>query len=135
MIRSQFPDALDARMSVIFDGAYQQVPDKIPMLFTVKGPGDSPQRTDIRGSSNGALGDVPEFGGTLTYDDAFEGYDWTIVDREYASAIQIQRRLYDDALTETIDAKPRGLGDALARTRQKHAASIFNNAFSIDTTW
>jgi hypothetical protein len=135
MIRSNFPDALDARMHDIFDGNYKQVPDRIGDFFSTKSPGDSPQKQDIRGSSNGALGDVPEFSGTITYDDAFEGYDWTIVDREYASGLQIQRRLFDDALVDSIEAKPRGLALALARTRQKHAASIFNNGFSIDTTW
>ncbi len=135
LIRSAFPDALDARIAEIFDGNYKQVKDQIGTFFTVKGPGDSPQKQDLRGSSNGALGDVPEFSGTITYDEAYEGYDWTIVDREYASGIQIQRRLFDDSLTETIEKKPQGLGLACARTRQKHAASIFGNAFSLDTTW
>lgn len=135
MIRSNFPDALDPRITERFDGQYKQVKDMIPTFFTVKGPGDGAQKTDIRGSSNGVLGDIPEFSGTLTYDDTFEGYDWTISDRVYASGIQIDRRLYDDSLTQQIDAKPDGLGRALGRTRQKHAAAVLVNAATIDTTF
>ena len=135
MIRSNFPDALDARIAEIFDGNYKQVKDMIPSFFTVKGPGDSPQKHELRGSSNGALGDVPEFDGSVTYDEAYEGYDWTIVDREYASGLTIQRRLFDDAQDESIAQKPQELARALARTQQRHAASVFVNGFSVDTTW
>src|SRR3990167_7979656 len=71
----------------------------------------------------------------VIFNDENAGYDTTLTHKEYASGLQIERKLFDDAQFGIIDDKPRGLAQAYARTRQKHAASIFNNAFSVDTTW
>lgn len=132
---ANFPDALDARMADVFDGEYPQVPDMVPAFFAIKGPGDTPQRQDYRTSSIGAFANVPRFIGTVGYDDVYEGYDGTITPLEYASGFQIQRRLFDYDQTGIIDAKPRALAMALARTRQTHAAQWFNNMTQVDTTW
>ena len=130
-----FPDALDARFAEIFDGEYTQLPDLRSKFFRMVGPGDTPQKQDYRTSSIGVFGNIPEFSGTLTYQDIFEGYDGTITPRHYASGFEIERVLFEDDLTEQMDAKPRGLGSAYARTIQVHAAQWFNNMFSVDGTW
>lgn len=134
-IASNFPDALDARMADIFDGEYKQLPDMISKFFGKKGPGDTPQRQSYITSSIGAFGDVPTFNGSVTYDDVAEGYDGTITPLEYASGFQIQRKLFDYDQTGIIEAKPRSLSKAFARTRQRHAAQVFNNSTSVDNTW
>ena len=132
---ANWPDQLDPRITDWFDGQYQATKDLVPMFYTMKGPGDAGQKSDLRGSSSGALGDPSEFTGQVVYQDVFEGYDWTITPREYTSGIQVQRKLWDDALTDQIEAKARGFGAAVARLRQKHGASIFTGAFSVDSTW
>jgi hypothetical protein len=86
-------------------------------------------------SQVGTFGDVPEHTGSITYDDVNQGYDVTITPKEYSTGFQIDRKLFDDDLTGIIDGKPRGMATAFQRTRQKHAASIFNNSFNLDTTW
>jgi phage major head subunit gpT-like protein len=83
----------------------------------------------------GTLGDVPEFTGSVVMDDSHQGYDVIITPKEYASGYQIERKLYDDDQYGVMDQKPKSLAKAYNRTRQKHAASIWNNAFSIDSTW
>lgn len=135
MTAGNWPDQLDPRISDWFDGEYEQTADMIPMLFTVRGPGDSAQKSDLRGSSSGALGDPSEFTGQVTYQDTYEGYDWTITPKEYTSGIQIQRKLWDDALTDQIQQKASGFGRAVARLRQKHAASVIVGSFNVDSTW
>ena len=130
-----FPDVLDARFAKIHNDRYKQLPDMIARFFTIVGPGQAPQKQDYRTSSVGTFGDVPEFTGSVTFDDVYEGYDGTITPREYATGFQIQRRLFDDAQYGIMDGKPRGMATALQRTRQKHAAQVFNNAFNLDTTW
>ena len=129
-----FPDVLDARFAKIFTDRYKQVKDFVPLVFTVQGP-QGPQKADYRTSSIGAYPDIPEFTGTVTYQTPSEGYDVTITPKEYAAGLSIERRLFEDELFNVIDARPRSMSDAYARTRQKHAAQIFNNAFSVDSTW
>lgn len=134
-LSTNWADALDARMARLYDERYKQLPDFIGKFFTIKGAGDSPQKQDYRTSSAGSFGDVPEFTGSVTYDDAYQGYDGTITPREYASGYQIERKLFDDAMHGLIDGKPKGLSTSVQRTRQKHAAQFFTNGFSLDTTW
>ena len=132
---TNFPDVLDARFAKIHNDRYKQLPDMIGRFYTIVGPGQTPQKQDYRTSSVGAFGDVPEFNGTITYDDVYEGYDGVITPKEYATGFQIQRKLFKDAQYGIMDAKPRGMSTAYQRTRQKHAAQTFNNGFSVDATW
>src|SRR3990167_3300143 len=135
MISTNWADRLDARIADYAEEEYQQTKDLIPSFFTVVGPGDTPQKQDYRFSSSGALTDLSDFDGAVIYQDAYEGYDGTITPKEYVTGIQIQRKLYDDSLHGDIAAKARGLGRAVARTRQKHGAQWWNNVFSVDSTW
>lgn len=134
-VAQQFPDVLDARFARIVDERYNELPDMIDTFFRQVGPGDSPQKQDYRTSSVGEFGDIPEFTGSVSYDEVYEGYDGTITPREYAAGFQVERRLWDDELYGIMDGKARGLATAYQRTRQKHAAQLFNNAFSVDSTW
>lgn len=134
-ISTNWQDLLDIRHAKIYNERYKQLPDMIGRFFRIVGPGESPQRATYRDSSAGAFGDVPEFTGSVTYDEAYQGYDRTLTPKEYASGYQIERKLFDHDEYGIMDQKPRGLSTALQRTRQKHAAQIFNNATSVDTTW
>ena len=134
-ISTNWQDLLDIRFAKIYDNRYKQLPDMIPRLFHVVRPGESPQRATYRTSSAGSFGDVPEFTGSVTYDDVYQGYDGVITPKEYASGYQIERKLFDHDEFGIMDKKPSGLATSLQRTRQKHAAQHFNNRFSVDTTW
>lgn len=134
-ISTSFPDVLDARFARVFDERYRQLKDMIPEFFTKVGPGDSPQKQDYRSSSIGTFGDISEFTGSVNYQDVALGYNSIITPREYAGGFQIERKLFDDDLTGIMDGKAKGLATAYQRTRQKHAAQLFNNAFSVDSTW
>jgi phage major head subunit gpT-like protein len=46
----------------------------------------------------------------------------------------VERKLYDDDLYNVINPKAQRLGTSFARTREIHAASTFNNAFSASFT-
>lgn len=134
-ISTNWPDLLDSRFAKIHDDRFKQLADFISKIYTVVGPGSTPTKDTYRTSSAGTFGDVPEFTGTVTYDEAYEGYDGTITPKEYATGFQIQRKLYDDGLYGVMDGKPRALATAYQRTRQKHAAQLFNNGFTLDTEW
>ena len=135
-VSTAFPDILDARFAKMYNDRYKQLPDKLATFydFVTTGQGGT-QKADYRTSQIGTFGDIPEFTGTVTYDDVAQQYDVTITPKEYASGFQIERKLYDDDLYGIMDSKPKGLATAYQRTRQKHGASVFNGAFSVDTTW
>ena len=132
---TSFADLLDPRFKKIFNDRYDQLSDRISDFYDMVSGSDAPTKDTYRMSQVGTFGDVPEFTGSITYDDVNQGYDSTLTHKEYATGFQIDRKLFDDDLYGVMDAKPKGLATSLQRTRQKHAASLFNNAFSLDNTW
>jgi len=130
-----FPDALDSRFARFYNDRYKQLPDKIAKFYQIVSGASAPTRDTYRTSQIGAFNDVGEFSGSISYDDVSQGYDGTITPKEYATGFQIERKLFDDDLYGIMDAKPKGMATAYSRTRQKHAATTFNGAFSVDTTW
>jgi hypothetical protein len=122
-------DTLDVRFHTIFDEEFAQVPDHLGRYWHVI----SSNKIDERFSSIGAYGEIPEFTGSLSYNDVFQGYDNIITPLEWGAGIQIQRRLFDTDQHNKIDGKPRALSASLFRLRQTHAVRPFNNAFSVDS--
>ena len=134
-VSTAFPDLLDPRFAKLYNDRYQQLPDKLAKFYDMLSGASAPTRDTYQTSQIGTFGDIPEFTGSVVYDDVSEGYNVTITPKEYASGFQIERKLYDDDLFGIMDSKPKGLATAYQRTRQKHGASTFNSAFSVDTTW
>lgn len=129
-ISTNFGDLLDPRFQKIVNDRFNQLPDMLPMLYTF--PPDN-GRADMRWSQVSGYDDIPEFTGTVTYQDASQGFDTIATHVEFASGIQVERKLFDDDQYQIMDQRPRGLATAAQRTRQKHGARLFNNAFSVDT--
>lgn len=79
----------------------------------------------------GGLGDVPEFNGSIAYD-TFDGlYKQNYIPAEYALGMAVERKLVDDDMYNVINQRARMLAMSFARTREKKAASVFNNAFNV----
>lgn len=126
----QFADLLDPRFQQIFNDNFPQLNDMLPELFTSE-PDNG--RIDMRFSQVSGYGDIPEFGGSVTYQSAAQGYDTVITPVEFASGVQVERRLFDTDQFSIMNQRPAGLARSAQRTRQKHGARVFNNAFSVDT--
>lgn len=129
-VSTNFGDLLDPRFQKIFVDQYEQLPDMIPILFTAAGTNG---RNDIRWSAVGAFGDFTQFTGTVEFKDQSQGYDVVATPLEFASGMQVERKLFDDDQYSIMDQRPAGLALSANRTRQKHAARVFNLADSIDT--
>lgn len=125
-----FADLLDPRFQKVFHDQYEQLPDMLPEFFDF--PADN-GRADMRWSSVSGYGDIPQFSGSVTYQSAAQGYDSTITPVEFASGIQVERRLFDTDQYNIMNQRPVGLARSAQRTRQKHGARRFNNAFSVDS--
>lgn len=124
-----FGDLLDPRFQRIFYEKYDQLPD---MLAEVYGFPPNNGRNDMTWSSVGTLPDFSEFTGNVTYNSQSQGYDTTSTPIEFTNGIQVERKLFDDDQYNIMDQKPRALATSASRSRQKHGARMFNNAFSVD---
>ena len=129
LLSTNFADVLDIRFQKIWDERFTQLPDMVDKFYDMR-PG---KLQTERFGTVGTMGDVPQFSGVVSYDDVFQGYDTSLTPLEFASGLQIERRLFDDEQFGIIDQKPKALAGSIYRLRQQHAARQFNNAFSIDT--
>jgi len=98
----------------------------VPKLFNIQ----SSSRSKEEYQGVGGFGDWKTFEGAIEYDDFDQLYKTTLTHQEYVQGFKVERKLVDDDLYNIISERPRGLAIAAARTREKHAASVFNNAFS-----
>lgn len=128
-VSQNFGDLLDIRFQEIWDAEYPQPEDMIDMLFD-RVPSNG--RDTMTFSSVGTLADFEQFNGTVAYNAQFQGYDTTLTPLEFTNGFQVERKLFDDDQYHVMDQKPRGLKASAFRTRQKHAARIFNLAFVND---
>jgi len=103
---------------------------QIPALFNVIGSSKAAEYF----LSIGGFGDWTEYKGAIEYQDNEQGHKTTLTHKEYVQGFAVERKLVDDDQYNIINARPRGLALAAMRTREKHAASIFNNAFSSSYT-
>lgn len=78
----------------------------------------------------GGFGIVNEYNGSIEYKDFPLLYQSTYVHKEYADGFAVERKLWDDGMYNVIRDKAASLGESYDRTKEYHAASIFNNAFS-----
>jgi phage major head subunit gpT-like protein len=73
---------------------------------------------------------MEEFTGTIPYSD-FEGqYRVSYTHKEWVKGMKIERKLVEDDQYNIIASRPKLLATSAKRTREKHAASVFNNAFN-----
>jgi len=128
LVSENFADLLEPGLRKIFDDQYKALPAMIPSLFDMRSASTSYEKD----SSVGAFGDFTDFdtSGQVVYDDVAQGYDVKIEFKQWVSGFQVERKLFDDDLYGIINKKPRQLAVSAQRTREKHAAQVFSNAFS-----
>jgi hypothetical protein len=131
-IQANFGDVLDPRFQTIFWEKYRQLPDRVPEMYS--NPGDNGRDT-MRWSSVGAVQDLIQFTGNINYGSFNQGYDVVATWVEYARGVQAERILLENAQYNILDARPKGLATAAFRTRQTHAAQLFESAFTNLQTW
>src|SRR3990167_2817691 len=125
-----FGDLLDPRFQKIFQDTLKPLPDMLGTLYTMV---PTNGRNNMTWSEVGTLTDWDEFTGTVAYSSLNQGYDVTMTPVEFTKGVQVNRKLFDDDQYHIMDQKPKSVADSLHRTRQKHGARLFNNAFSLDS--
>lgn len=128
-VSANFGDLIDKRVTKLFYDELKALPDYVSTLFNVESSSDAYETS----SEIGALDDFVEFSGTVSYGSQNQGYDVRATHVEFTKGIQIERKLYDDDRHVVWQRRPVELANAAVRTRQKHAARVLNNAFSVDS--
>ena len=131
-ISEQWAELLDPGLRAIFFVQRDALAatSKIPMLFNVIGSTKSAEK--FLGA--GGMSDWLEYEGAIEYDDFDQLYKTTLTHKEFVRGFKVERKLVDDDQYNVINARPRALALSATRTREKHAASVFNNAFSSSYT-
>ncbi len=124
-----FGDTLDPRFQRILDDTLMQLDDMVPTLYSDAGTNG---RDEMKWSEVGTVPDFQAFAGTVGYQSVSQGYDVTATPLEFTNGIQVTRKLFADDQYHIMDQRPKGLANSAMRTRQAHAARVFNMAFSVD---
>ena len=127
-ISEQWAELLEPGLRTIFEIQRDALAaaSLIPGLFNVTGS----TKAEEHDLSVGGFGDWLEYKGAIEYDDYEQGFKTTYTHVSYVRGFKVARELVDDDQYNIINRRPRGLALSAMRTREKHAASVFNNAFS-----
>lgn len=103
----------------------------IPQLYTTD-TSDLQEEYDVTYSG---LGNFQPFTGTAIKDTMAEEYKKTYSFPEYMNSIDIKRKLWDDRRDRTVMNMAKELALSYNRTKEAHAAEIFNYAFTATGTY
>ena len=131
-ISENWAELLEPGLRAIFETQREALAaqSKIPMLFNVSGS-DKSQEHDL---GVGGFADWEEYEGVIGYDENEQLWKVTYTHSEFVQGFKVERKLVDDDLYNIINRRPRGLALSEVRTREKKAASVFNNAFDSSYT-
>jgi len=126
VISENFGYLLDPGLRKIFMDEYQLPGSLIDQLYGMEKSGKAVEYD----YAIGGLGDLEEFQGTIPYGDFKGQYRTSYTHKEWVKGIKIERKLVDDDLYSVINKRPQTLALVAKRTKEKHGASVFNNAFN-----
>lgn len=131
-ISEQWAELLEPGLRTIFNLQREALAaeSRIPLLFSVEGS----NKAQEYGLTIGGFSDWAAYKGAIEYDDNEQGFKTTYSHQEFIKGFKVERRLVDDDLYNIINQRPAGLALSATRTKEKHAASVFNNAFSASYT-
>ena len=131
-IAEQWAHLLEPGLRSIFNKQKEAIvgESRIPVLFNQM----TSQKAQEHFLGVGGFGDWNAYTGEIEYDDNAVGYKTTLTPVEYTRGFKVERSLVDDDLYNVINKRPAGLAMGAVRTQEKHAASVFNNAFSASYT-
>ena len=121
-----FADLLKPGLKRIFDIGVSRPRPIMEMLFGV----ESSTRFEEQYQGMGSQGLVPPFDGTVPYADFDAGYRTDIRNYEFATGIQVERRLVDDDQYNQIRRRASSMTDSFNTTIETDAANVFINAFT-----
>ena len=127
-VSEQWAELLEPGLREIFTTTYGALAaaSVIPQIFNVMGSTKASEYF----LASGGFSNWQEFQDNIEYEDHGQGWKTTLTHKEYVRGFLVRRALLDDDQYNAISERPEGLALSAYRTREDHAASVFNNAFS-----
>lgn len=128
LTNEKWPELLEAGLRIKFDEGRAEIDRTAvgPTLYNVRGSDSAYEEfADIHG-----LRDWFPYKGAIEYAEPVRGWSTRITHEEYVQAMEFEKRFLADNKYQAIADDVGMMGMSAARTREKHAASVFNNAFS-----
>lgn len=119
-------DALEPIAIKNFEVGFEEIPDELKMIYTVK---KSSKLTETY-LEIGDFGSMGVFNGNLDYDDTEQGYKMTITATELAKGLKIQRKFVETDQLDIVEGLPKHLGLSANRRMALDVMYPFNNAFN-----
>lgn len=126
IVSDNWAELLLPGLRTIFDKHKQGMKDFVPVLFNV----ETSTKAQEFNLGVGSLGLMDEWAGSVSYEEFNKGFKATYTHKKYSKGIQLERELVDDDQYAEIKKRVRMLSQSVYYTRQIHAASVFNYAFS-----
>lgn len=117
----------------IYDKHQKMHKDYLSLIFNVENSSKA-QEFSLGVGELGTMTEWQDSGAKVDYEDFGKGFKTTFTHKKYSKGIQLERELLDDDLYAEIKKRVRKLSRVVYFTTQKHAASVFNNAFSASHT-
>lgn len=130
---TNFGDLLEPGLRQILFNKFSQYPEEYAVVFNV----DTSTRDREKESTLSGLGSMPQKnkGASISYDDPYQGYDYTYTHVTYGLGFRVERELWEDDLYGKIKRMPEALARSARATYEVVAADIFNNAFDNTYTY
>jgi len=126
-ISENWANTVDPVIRHVFDTSLMgMTKDWVSRLYRV----ETSDRSIERSLGVGGFSDLQAHNGEAQELLSYEQYLQTYTHSEYSGLITIEKKWLEDDLTGTAKSRAEGAAGAWFRTRQKHAASIFEEAFT-----
>ena len=124
---ANFVRLLKKDMREVSENVFKDLPSIIPKYYRViKSDNAWEEFYGVTG-----FPDVEEFNGKLSYAGASPRYHTKIEPKQFALAVETERKFLDDNKWGVLRDHAAGLMEAMVRTREKYAVHPFNYAFSV----
>lgn len=128
--QGNFGRLLEPGLRKIFMETYKEVPEQYSKVFNVQNSSKAIE-TDLRMGGFG-LWEKKDSAGAVQMQDTVDPQALQYIHEEFASGFQVERKLVDDEQYNQIGKMSKALGRAARATIETKAATVFNNAFTVN---
>lgn len=129
MQSSNWQEFLLPTLRKIIDKHIGQLPDYVPMMYTIESSTKAQEFIHGIGSA-GTMKKWEDTGRQVHYEDIYKGYKATWTHDKWTNGLVIERELLEDALYPEVKGRTKALADSIYFTRQEHAVKPFNECLT-----
>jgi len=123
-----FSELLYPGLKAIWGISYSDYPEEYTKIFEVKTSDKAYEKTV--GLTGFGTASVKAQGGSVSYDDAYQGYTQTLTHSTYGIGFIVTSEMYEDDQYGKINALPRALARSVRHTVEIAAANVLNRGFN-----